>query len=177
MNAPIDELYFQWLYAQIGDVKLKQPASKTYWSLAKQLFDKEFAWLVPNDDNREADGQELRRFFLEDTGVTPDKNWIELACSFLEMFIALAHRLSFEDGMQADEWFWRLMDNLDLEVYTDRSYGDECSEVIDETLDRVLWRRFEPDGMGGIFPLQHPHEDQREVEIWYQACAYLAEQE
>ncbi len=177
MNAPVDELYFQWLYSQIGDVKLKAPASKTYWKLAAQLHSKEFLWLVLNDDNRVADGRDLRQFFLEDTGVTPDENWLGLGCSFLEMFVALSHRLAFEDGMAADRWFWRMMDNLDLEVYTDRYYGDEAPEVIDEILERVLWRRFEPDGMGGIFPLEHPREDQRQVEIWYQACAYLAENE
>lgn len=177
MTAPIDELYFQWLYAQIGDVKLKAPASKTYWLLAKQLFDKEFVWLVPNDDNRVADGRELRSFFLADTGVTPDQSWLDLGCSFLEMFLALAHRLAFENGWRHDKWFWHMLDNLNLEIYTDRNYGDGTPDVIDETLERVLWRQFEPDGMGGIFPLEHPHQDQREVEIWYQACAYLAEHE
>lgn len=177
MNAPIDELYFQWLYAQIGDVKLKHPASKRYWNLAKQLHDKEFVWLVPNDDNRVADGRDLRRVFLEDTGVTPDRNWLDLGCSFLEMLIALSHLLAFENGWRHDRWFWHLMDNLEFEVYNDRNYGDEAPTVIDETLDRVLWRQFEPDGMGGLFPLEHPHQDQREIEIWYQACAYLAEHE
>jgi hypothetical protein len=31
--------------------------------------------------------------------------------------------------------------------------------------------------VGGFFPLTHPNDDQRKVEIWYQMNAYLDELE
>jgi len=59
MNEPLDDLYLTWLYSQIGSIKLKQP-SRTYWSLFRQLYTKEFVWIIPNDDNRIEDGRDLR---------------------------------------------------------------------------------------------------------------------
>lgn len=177
MNEPIDELYLKWLYSLIGDVELKSP-SRTYWSLVRQLFKTEFVWVVPNDDNRVEDGRDLRYVFVDVTGVDPDDKWWSLGCSFLEMFVALSHHLEFEDGRRkANKWFWRLMDNLDLEVYNDKNYTDESFSAINEILERVNFRQYQPDGSGGMFPLEYPTKDQREVEIWYQLNAYLLEHE
>lgn len=106
-----------------------------------------------------------------------DPDWLDEGCSFLEMLIGLARRLAFETDRPSISWFWRLMENLDLEQYTDQNYGDECQAIIDETLERVIWRIYAPDGRGGLFPLEDPRQDQRDVEIWYQLCSYLAEQE
>jgi hypothetical protein len=30
-------------------------------------------------------------------------------------------------------------------------------------------------GLGGMFPLEDPREDQRAIEIWYQMMAYINE--
>ena len=176
MSHDLDELYFQWLYSLTGSVKLRDK-KKTHWTLLRQLFKKEFVWIVPNDDNRVEDGRDLRFVFSDATGVALDQEWMDLGCSMLEMLIALAHRLQFEDGRKADKWFWRLMDNLDLEELTDKVWGDMTEEAVDDVLERVIWRQYEPDGLGGLFPLEHPTTDQREVEIWYQLSAYLLEQD
>jgi hypothetical protein len=173
-NAPLDELYFRWLYKQVGSIT-ERDKSKTHFELMRVLFQKEFLWWVPNDDNRVEDGRDLRLRFVHYSGVSPDDEWMGLGCSFLEMLIALSHRLSFETGMKPKGWFWRLIENLGLEELTDKNWGEMTAEAVDETLERVIWRNYEPDGLGGLFPLEHPEHDQREVEIWYQLCAYLNE--
>ncbi len=178
MDEPLDELYLHWLYKKIGSVRLKNPA-RTYWSLARKLYTKEFVWLIPNDDNRAEDGRELRYEFMHDEEISyVDDAWMDLGCSMLEMLIALSRRLAFQTEGDPRSWFWHLLDNLGLEHYTDAYFGVMDYEgELDEKLDSVIWRTYEPDGGGGLFPLRHPHEDQRDVELWFQLSAYLLERE
>lgn len=172
MDQPLDDAYLSWLYSQIGSVKLKNRA-RSYWRLARQLYTKEFVWFVPNDDNRVEDGRDLRFEFLEETGLTADDNWMDLGCSVLEMLVGLSRRLSFEAEGEARDWFWHLMDNLQLRECNDRlAWSDEH---VDEILDRVIYRNYGPSGEGGLFPMESPAEDQRNVELWYQMAAYLLE--
>lgn len=174
MARPLDELYFEWLYSQVGSVRVRNP-TRTYWSLLRQLFTKEFVWIIPNDDNRIEDGRDLRVEFLDISGIDDvDPGWMELGCSFFEMMIGLSRRLSFIAEGDPRDWFWHLMDNLGL-----RSFNDDKGidiEVVDEILNTVIWRTYSEDGQGGLFPLRNAREDQREVEIWYQQSAYILEQ-
>lgn len=172
MNEPLDELYLQWLYAQVGSVRLRSPR-KTYWALLRQLYTKEFHWFVPNDDNRVEDGRDLRHEFCSDEGISDvDPAWMELGCSMLEMLIGLSRRLAFEAEGQPRDWFWHLLGNLDLTSCNDIR-NQFSSEGVDEVLERVIWRTYDHDGRGGLFPLKRADEDQRRVEIWYQLSAYL----
>jgi hypothetical protein len=173
MSEPLDELYFRWLYAQVSNVRLKNP-SRTHWSLLKLLHTKEFVWIVPNDDNRLEDGRLLRVEFVELNDIHDvEPSCMDLGCSMLEMLIALSRRLSFEDDLPVDEWFWHLLENLGLHGCTDR--GGWSEQDVDEILDDVIWRTYEPNGRGGLFPMMDAHEDQREVELWYQMSEYLLE--
>ena len=175
MDGTLDDQYLTWLYSQTGSVRLRNKA-RTHWSLLRQLYSKEFVWLVPNDDNRVEDGRDLRYEFLHETGHTrADRSWLSMGCSFLEMLVALSRRLAFEDDGDPKVWFWHLMDNLELRQYTDRDYDDVAAELVDEVLDRVIWRRYAENGKGGLFPLRHPKEDQRKIEIWYQLSGYMIE--
>jgi hypothetical protein len=177
MSRLLDDEYLEWLYSQIGSVKTKDK-SKTYWSLANQLFRKEFVWFVPNDDNRVEDGRDLRYEFLDTEQLTGvDRDWIHLGCSMLELLIGVARRLSFEADGTVRMWFWRIIENLDLQHYNDSVYTPDKQKHIDEVLDQVIWRTYTSSGDGGLFPLQYAGHDQREVEIWYQLCAYLLEHE
>lgn len=175
MSEPLDELYLRWLYEQVGNVKVRS-RNRTYWDLFRQMFRKPFVWFIPNDDNRAADGICLREQFLEDEGFDifeVDPDWLGMECSFLEMMVALARRLSFEDEGSPASWFWRLLENLGLEDCTDRSKYDRAK--VDHIINTVVWREYDADGHGGLFPLRHARSDQREVEIWYQMNEYLIE--
>lgn len=173
MSKPLDELYLTWLYSQAGSIRQRN-SSRTYWSLFKQLYSTMFVHLIPNDDNRALDGMELRNQFVNDRRLNNvDEDWMKLPCSFLEMLIALSRRLSFESGDNPSYWFWELIKNLQLDVYND-SMGVP-SRRVNSILEKVIWRTYQRNGRGGLFPLRHAARDQRDIEIWYQASSYLLE--
>lgn len=171
-RPPLDELYFEWLYSQVGSVIEKNP-SRTYWKVLKQLYTKEFVWIVPNDDNRAEDGRYLRYEFLDYENLPSDYDWLRLGCSMFEMLIGLSRRLSFQDDGSPRGWFWHLMENLGLENCNDNSliHEDKISKILDE----VIWRTYRRNGAGGLFPLRRAHEDQTQVELWDQMHSYLRE--
>lgn len=177
MGELLDDVYLQWLYRQVLSPRFRQP-SRTYWNLLNHLYKRRFIWFVPNDDNRAEDGRDLRLEFFEETHTEFNQDWYDLDCSIFEMIIALSRRLSFEADNTAESWFWELLNNLGLAGYNDAVYRDRESleaEEVDHIIDRLNARTYEFDGSGGLFPLKYPHEDQRQVEIWYQLNAYLAE--
>ena len=174
MNEPLDELYFKWLYSQVGNAKLKNPA-RTHWTLLRQLYTKEFIWIVPNDDNRLENGLELRQEFVEEQGLWEhESHWLDLGCSMLEMLVSLSRTLNFEEeSRDVGEWFWELIRNLGLEQSTDKTPVRE--DVVNEILDDVIWRTYKRNGQGGLFPLRRSKKDQTNVELWYQMNAYILE--
>lgn len=172
-SMPLDETYFVWLYSQVGSVKNRNRA-KTYWELLRLLYQKEFMWSNPMDANRAQDGKDLRYHFRDETGTDlNDNGWLDYGCSMLELLVALSAKLAFEGEGEVQDWFWDLIDNLGLTGCTDANPPDP--NIIEEILDKVIRREYAPNGAGGLFPLAHSHEDQRDVEIWYQAQAYLLE--
>lgn len=180
MEKPLDELYFVWLYSQVGVVDSPDP-SASYWKLMKLLYVKEFAWIVPNDDNRAEDGRDLRLEFLAQGHISrrqvelEDPHWMRYGCSVLELLIAFSRRLSFEGDGHPRTWFWQLMQNIGLENHRDSKRWRNTE--VDIVLDRIIWRTYEPNGRGGLFPMREPNEDQRGVELWYQMCSYLLERD
>jgi len=175
VDEPLDELYFQWLYSQVADPRAKDP-SLTYWKLLRLLYSKEFVWLVPNDDNRIEDGKDLRRIFLQEKEIDPDRvdsDWMDLGCSVLELMVALSQKLAFEAEGSAAYWFWDLMRNIGLNRYNDR--GRLPKSRVEDILNDVIFRQYDADGTGGFFPLRNPQEDQRQIELWYQMSSYILE--
>lgn len=177
MNEPLDEVYLRWLYEQIANPKLRQPG-RTFWNLARQLFKKEFIWFVANDDNRVEDGRNLRYEFITEAGIADvEPDWVNLGCSMLEMMVGLSRRLAFEADGSARVWFSILLRNVDLMQYNDARYDDRVTEIVDDILNRIIWRRYSYDGSGGLFPLKNAEQDQRKTELWYQLSAYILENE
>lgn len=178
-TEPLDfaESYFQWLYGQVAPVRLKNPA-RTYWSLLRQLHDKEFVYFVPNDDNRAEDGRALRLEFVEEAKVDPGQWFFDEGCSVLEMLVALSRRMTFLADRDVRYWFWLMLDNLGLTHFND-AYCDDANydtqDLIDAALDRLINRTYDQDGNGGLFPLFNADKDQTKVEIWYQMNYYLLE--
>jgi len=172
-RAPLDELYFPWLYGLVADANEENP-SRTYWRLFKLLYDKEFVWFVPNDDNRMEDGRALRGEFADREELERvDPSWYHLGCSMLEMLIALSRRLSFQTDREPHLWFWDLLKNIDLDGFNDRQRFSD--QYVEDVLEQVIWRTYTHNGKGGLFPLEGPCDDQRHVEIWYQLSAYILE--
>lgn len=176
---PLDEAYLVWLYSQVGSVDIRN-RSKTYWKLLRMLYSKEFTWVIAKDENRAHDGKDLRHEFVRDMqrveGPIPDAQWMEMPASFLEMLVALAFRIAFDGGGEQPERFWELIKNLGLIDCTDANPPEDV--IVDHILNKVIDRDYARNGAGGLFPLQRlpkNQKDQREVELWYQAQAYLLE--
>ena len=171
-TGTLDERYLSWLYRKFG-VDVKNPR-RSYWMLAKELYSKEFTWFIPNDDNRVADGLDLRvRFVDEEEGGETDRDWMGMSCSVLEMLIALSERLEFETDEDSYFWFWTFIRNLELDWCVDYKFGEGTADIIDETLNILINREYDRNGKGGLFPLRRASRDQRKVEIWYQMSTYL----
>lgn len=173
MSEPLDEPYLKWLYEQVADPDL-QDQSLTFWEVLRLLYKTEFVWVVPNDMNRIVDGKALRDEFVNSQGLSNvDPHWMDLGCSVLELMVGLSRRMEFEADGTPHYWFWILMENLGLERYTDDI--DLPSEDIEDVLDRLIYRQYEPDGLGGFFPLRMPRKNQLTQEIWNQMNDYLLE--
>lgn len=173
MSGTLDDQYLPWLYGQVAEVKTRR-SSRTYWDLFRQLYSTEFVWFVPNDDNRAEDGRELRSEWAAQEGVGYDPDWLSLGCSFLEMLIGLSRRLTFEAEGDTSAWFWHLINNLELTGFHDRSNFNP--QDVDDVTATVIWRTYDEDGNGGLFPLRQPSGDQRKVELWYQLSEYLLQE-
>lgn len=150
-----------------------------YQSLLLRLYEINFYSMLPNDDNREKDGEQLRfKFGEQNDDFSADDN---TPCSILEMLIALAYRMSemivdepFE--MNAGECFWLFMKNLNIEWMDNHNLRDvRVQAELDGKIRGLLLREYDRNGIGGIFPLGHSKNDQRKTEIWYQMSEYLLE--
>lgn len=173
MSEPIEETYFNWLYAKVVRVEGINTPSNNYYTLLQTLHSIEFVWLLSGDDNRAADGLELRGEFINQSHIYPAQPWMDAPCSVLEMFIALSRVAAFDTEPSAREWVWTFLQNLNLDELSDSSLG--VVETTTEIIDRFIWRTYDPDGYGGMFPLNDPHHDQRKLELYSQFCEWLIE--
>lgn len=166
------EDYLEWLKPQLGLEYGNQ--NRTYDDLLILMFEKKFEFQVPMDENRMADGLELRVDFVRDANIRPTL-MIDLGpCSFLEVLIALSRRMAFIGGGEAPGWAWQLMCNLELDRLSDPHRPSKQRRAF-EIMDNVILRRYSPDGTGGFFPLNDPDDDQTRIELWYQMNAYISE--
>ena len=176
MNKPLAEEYLRWLAPQIREEH--ESSDSEYEGLARIMFEKEYseeyARLVPNDDNRLADGLDLRNEFCYANHITIGSLRNLGPCSFLEVLIGLSRRLEFAAGGSARGWAWVLVGNLELHKMKD-PLSRRKARMVEDILDVVIHRTYAPDGSGGFFPLAWPDEDQTRIELWYQMMAYIDE--
>lgn len=153
-----------------------------WWGISKRLHAKDFYWIIPGDDNREADGRQLRLDF-ECVSSFDDYTPIDQGpASCLEVLISIAQRMETEcwdpdkKYLTTSYFYHELLHNLGLDKYRDdvRCQMEEY-ESSDFVISRWLDRIYEEDGQGGLFPLKRPYGDLRESEIWYQMHAWLSE--
>ena len=164
--------YIRWMMDKVG-------LDPCYRPLCLYLTNSvEFEPYVGNDDNRAADGIDLRYKFESETGFYPE--WLDdKPCSIFEMMVALAIRCD-EDvmydpelGNRVDLWFWEMFTTLGLEEFE----GDELDYYrIDDIFDTFNGRKYDFDGRnGGMFIVENAPEDLRRVELWYQMMWWLNE--
>lgn len=181
----IVDRYFDWLYSHVGLVEDSNP-KHSHRLLASELFDIPFKWHVKGDGNREQAGFDMRDAFVDEVGSWENDRFIFEPCTVLELLVALSIKLNFMHCLDEDQrdsgvgvWFWKLCHNLDLDQYTDEAYLSDplgrTSSLVRRKVNIFLERRYHQSGRGGLFPLKHSSNDQREIEIWYQMSEYLIE--
>lgn len=182
-DQPIEEVYFNWLYNKVASTDVPTP-SLTFYTLLRTLHSFEFIWIVSGDDNRAEDGLDVRREFFIQRRVEDDKDWAYLGCSVLEMLIAFSRKTAFDTSVPEREWFWIFLNNLEIASFTDAlfydtpsAYADKLFEYLHELINIFVWRTYTKKGLGGMFPMKSAKKDQTKVEIWYQFCGYVVEQE
>lgn len=169
----ISDEYLDWLTKHVS-VQYGIRNDKTYDELLRIMYNKEFVWIILNDDNRVVDGIDVRREFLDSGTSRLKAGEVENGASFLEVVIGLSKRLAFDADGEPESWAWQLIDNLGLINMSDPLTEDD-RDKIDGVMDTVIWRRYRRDGWGGFFPLIHTPNDQRAVELWYQMMEYINE--
>ena len=169
--------YFQWLCKRVGIPK-KMP----YFRLAEELHRLIFrpGDAIETDRNRANDGLQLRVMFMERYGASGSA-LNRGPCTMFEFLIGLASRMSYVMGSDDNElhtrhYFWKLVENLRLIKLSDQCYEELNGDFfVSEATDRLLFRTYDYNGEGGLFPLKHCSKDQRTVEIWYQMQSWLLE--
>jgi hypothetical protein len=164
--------YFQWLCELVGITQ----RDTTYFLLAKDLYNKEFKWFVPNDDNRAFEGRALRERFCEEADMYYNSRSFGEDVSLFEVIVGLACRCESITDMHVSKWFWEMMKNAGLDKFTDDVYYEiGGAPEVNYILDRIINRTYHRSGKGGLFPLRKTKNDQRKVEVWYQMNEYLVE--
>src|SRR5437868_6155405 len=118
MEEPLESLYFDWLCAKVLD-----PTTRDYAKLMDILFGTPFTWVVPADEHRHTDAVELRRDFLRQRSIK--RTALDaIPISIFEVLIAFANRASFQTDIQARDWFWEFLTNLELDKFKYISESD-----------------------------------------------------
>lgn len=168
--------YFEWLCNLVCGKRYSKQVS--YDRLLSRLHETEFRYSIYNDRNRAHNGTALRYRFALAQNYNDEyvSDVLRGPCSVLEMMVAVAiyceeHIMDeYRYGDRTGQWFWGMIVNLGLGAMIDRRFD---IQYVDDVLDRFLNREYEPDGRGGLFRIERPPRDLRDVEIFTQMCWYL----
>lgn len=176
MIRDIQREYYEWLCdLATGMRHIRQ----RYHVLLKLLHDTEFIWDFPLDENRAADGVDLRWEFAAEHDIPDDAIDATIGrepCSVLEMMVGLANRCENQImendafGSRVSYWFEIMLRSSGLYLETNVGFRDKRYQ---NTITNLLTRNYDPDGRGGWFYVPGFDRDMRETEIWYQMHAYL----
>lgn len=173
-----DSGYFQWLIDPIPD-------SDRYSMLLFTLLSKDYYYSpdIPIDGCRGNDGLDLRRHYIEHTGLSGVHKlyFYERPCSVLEWLLAMARRCEDQVMFNAYEgdrtmlWFWSMIDNMGLSKYDDSVWTFQIRAMISAKLDDILARRFPEDGAGSPFPLKETNVNIQKCDWWKALNLWLNE--
>ena len=152
--------YFRWLMSIIG-------GPREYEDVIIELWETEYYSDIPNDENRAADGIELRYHFEVETGKKCEKTG---PCTVLEMMIGLANRTENafmydpKVGNRTGQWFWEMFFNAKMDFLIGR--GQKKLGKSPVLLDKS--------GRFDLFNMPKKPENWDEMEVWEQLCRYIS---
>lgn len=174
MRNRITDDYFEWIFDMLCANKYAPGIS--FRRLIRHLHSIPFSYTIPCDVNRAKDGIDLRWKYSLIQGWDEVPECLDGPCSVLEMMVALSIRCEEHImdnpliGDRTRQWFWGMIRNLGIGYMSDDFYNPD---LVDEVIDRLLNREYEPDGTGGLFQIKNTTRDLRMEEIWKQANWYF----
>lgn len=167
-NTPEGEAYFQWLLNKVN--------GQDMILVCRYLHTRDFYWTVPYDSNREFAGKNLRVDWECRDNFFNDYSHLDsgpASCFEVLVGIAIAMENQLWDPnmpeLSKENFFHEMLRNLGLDDI--RDHYNIMANIVDKWLDRD----YEPNGKGGIFPLDNPFGDQTQIEIWDQMTQYINE--
>ena len=162
------ERYFRWLLKFIGNGLCRK---NSYFELLEYLFNTEYCWSIPMDENRALDGIDLRHRFVNECNEDQDASYVYLSgpANVLEVLVALSIRMEYIargsiDLSKAGQWFWGMIKSLNiLDCYDGNFDGENVTKVayfIEMWMNNVDGFSIFPNGKG---------------ELWSQAMNFLSE--
>lgn len=157
--------YVGWLIDRVD--------ASDYDQLAIALFNIDYYWDIPMDQNRADDGIYLRQVYADEMGKPIDAVLDPLVSTVLEMLVAFAERTNFitSERYSTSHWFKMFISNLDIDWY-DYAYVDVNGIDNDDIIKKVnhfMHHKYNYDGSnGGLFVVNDPPHDLRDTELWYQ---------
>ena len=173
----INHLYFYWLCSIAFP---NEQGQSHYSNILKLLYETDFIYVVPLDENRYIDGVKMRYHFSCSSKIPEDIVNSELnnkRCSVLEMMVALASRCESimyeaEHGDRTSEWFKIMFDNLGLSNYPDNQWTPNTFDEVNLIVNKFLFRCYDDFGNGNIFKFNEQY-NLKYMELWEQLNLYL----
>lgn len=176
--------YLEWLESFTIDETMDDARRPSYKMLLRKLWDIPFKPSIGNDDDRAAEGLELRARYNsilakksgEGEFVTPNVDAIFGECRVLEMLIALSMRMY--DLMQdmdiynsVSRWFWNIMECVSFDYLDDDTWRTKvrCGDFVERIVCGIMDGHGHRGRPGGWFWIN----GWQSMEIWYQMHAFL----
>lgn len=178
--------YFSWLCELSG----------AEGPLARIFYETDFRWPdgIEDDENRAKSAKDLREQYAiyllcgdDANGIISTEKWHDIdllkksilgPASVFEVLVCLAMELdsmlNMEPESQVKKYFSKMMENAGFDVMDDEDWDGDAKKTEkywQNVLDRVLDRKYDKTGKGGLFPIKKQESgnyDQRKKPLWSQ---------
>lgn len=180
-----ERLKTEYLCYLMNRAQIDAEGARGYSILCDMMMEHTFLPILSMDENRCYECRCLRSDFAEgyedDTGDILDGLYGEYG-TMMELFVVLSEKIAYEMADSEFEagtgkWFKELLQNCGLIKCCNGWFeedGKNSAEIAD-ILDVIIYRKFDWDGEGGLFPLRCPKSDQRYAELIIQMNNYIEE--
>ena len=143
-----------------------------------------FIWSIERDANRANMGLELKDDWF--TSLSSIKEREDVYLSGFSLTVASVFDVIYSLARSIDEILYdpngnntlKYLEELILNLYKSYDMDIFDADITDDSLQipifRFIDREYKYNGVGGLFPLDNPVDDQRDVELWYQMQAYIS---
>lgn len=175
----VESLYKDWLYFLAFEDEIER---ERYSLLLDNLSHTIYCSLNPRDTNRIYDAIDFRYRFGAELNIPReiiDRELKDHDVSVLEVMISLSFycyenvsQYSLSCQMDTSSWFKDMLKSLGLFNMNDQNFN---YDIFEERMKKFLKGDIYPNGRGGLFTVNNPTVDMRNLELWYQMNHYINE--